>query len=63
MVFTLIAGYTIALFTAKDNPVRPELVSPLVRRFIPKEKKPAMVDVEYKVVDKVINILSSEKDM
>lgn len=60
-ILTLIAAYIVSLFTAEDNPVKPELVSPLVRRFIPKERKPSMYEVEYKVVDTQLNIVSDDK--
>lgn len=61
MVFTLIAALTVSMFTAEENPVRPELVSPLVHRFITKQKNSVLDGVEYKVVEKVITILPSEK--
>lgn len=60
-MFTIIAAYIVSIFTIDDNPVRPELVSPLVRRFIPKEKKLVIEDVEYKVVNRTVEIVPNEK--
>lgn len=60
-ILTLIAAYIVSLFTTEDNPVRPELVSPWVHRFIPKQKNSALDGVEYKAVEKVITILPTEK--
>lgn len=62
MIFTIVAGYIVSLFTAKDNPVRPELVSSFVHRFIPKEKKPVLDGVEYKAVENVINVVLTDKE-
>lgn len=62
-VFTILAAYIVSMFTTtEDNPVRPELVSPLVHRFIPKQKGNVLDSVEYKAVEKVINILPSSPE-
>lgn len=62
-MFTLIAAYIVSMLTTDEgNPVRPELVSSLVHRFIPKQKNRGLDDVEYKAVEKVINVIPNEKE-
>lgn len=62
MVFTMTVACIVCLFTTDENPVRPELVSPLVHRFIPKRKRIVMKNVEYKAVNKMKNVLPNQED-
>lgn len=52
----------VSIFTHQDEFVRPELVSPMVRWLIPKEKKPISELVDYVSVEKGMYIIEGEKE-
>lgn len=58
---TMSVAYAVSLFTEEEkNPVRPEVVSSLVRRFIPKEKESNLDDVQYSAVHKSVELVKCE---
>lgn len=58
----MIVGYLVSVFSHDENFVRPELVSPMVRWLIPKEKKPLSELVDYVTVEKAMHIVANEKE-
>lgn len=58
----MITGYFVSIFTKEENFVRAELVTPMVRWLIPKEKKPMSELVDYVTVEKAMYIVATEKE-
>lgn len=62
-IIAMVVGYIVSIFTREENFVRPELVSPIVRWLLPKEKKPITSElVDYVSVEKAMYIAANEKE-
>lgn len=61
-VITMVVAYIISIFTREENFVRPELVCPMVRWLLPKEKRPISEVVDYATVEKAMYIVANEKE-
>lgn len=59
---TIAIGYLVSIFTKKENYVRAELVSPIVRWLLPKEKKPIPELVDYASVEKAMYLVATETE-